>query len=174
MISCILYTQVFAIEDIFNHRVTNVVFMGMGEPMLNMKSVLEAHQCLNKVDSSRLIYPNILWGNFLCTIWSFPLCYSSVLYFLFTRFRYIHCKRGPGEQNSSFTSKTIALKEWNTQGKAPQRIQHYKKTLKLVKLKYNYEKPYERALRGGKNNSCRDLAQKYIHQAPHKKFFYFF
>ncbi|XP_023515057.1 uncharacterized protein LOC111779193 [Cucurbita pepo subsp. pepo] len=40
--------QVFAIEEIFNHRVTNVVFMGMGEPMLNMKSVLEAHRCLNK------------------------------------------------------------------------------------------------------------------------------
>lgn len=40
--------QVMAIEDIFKHRVTNVVFMGMGEPMLNMKSVLEAHRCLNK------------------------------------------------------------------------------------------------------------------------------
>uniref|UniRef100_A0A2P2LBF4 Uncharacterized protein n=1 Tax=Rhizophora mucronata TaxID=61149 RepID=A0A2P2LBF4_RHIMU len=23
--------------------------MGMGEPMLNLKAVLEAHQCLNKV-----------------------------------------------------------------------------------------------------------------------------
>lgn len=31
------------------HRVTNVVFMGMGEPMLNLKSVVEAHRCLNKV-----------------------------------------------------------------------------------------------------------------------------
>ncbi|GLT89045.1 hypothetical protein SLE2022_070480 [Rubroshorea leprosula] len=40
--------QVLAIEEIFNHRVTNVVFMGMGEPMLNLKSVLEAHRCLNK------------------------------------------------------------------------------------------------------------------------------
>lgn len=40
--------QVLAIEDLFKHRVTNVVFMGMGEPMLNMKSVLEAHRCLNK------------------------------------------------------------------------------------------------------------------------------
>ncbi|KAK4756068.1 hypothetical protein SAY87_009825 [Trapa incisa] len=40
--------QVLAIEEIFKHRVTNVVFMGMGEPMLNMKSVLEAHRCLNK------------------------------------------------------------------------------------------------------------------------------
>ncbi|KAK6929345.1 RNA recognition motif domain [Dillenia turbinata] len=40
--------QVLAIEELFNHRVTNVVFMGMGEPMLNMKSVLEAHRCLNK------------------------------------------------------------------------------------------------------------------------------
>ncbi|KAF3433699.1 hypothetical protein FNV43_RR24802 [Rhamnella rubrinervis] len=40
--------QVLAIEEIFKHRVTNVVFMGMGEPMLNMKAVLEAHRCLNK------------------------------------------------------------------------------------------------------------------------------
>ncbi|TYH73556.1 hypothetical protein ES332_D05G337300v1 [Gossypium tomentosum] len=40
--------QVLAIEDIFKHRVTNVVFMGMGEPMLNLKSVLDTHRCLNK------------------------------------------------------------------------------------------------------------------------------
>ncbi|KAL3838415.1 hypothetical protein ACJIZ3_023006 [Penstemon smallii] len=40
--------QVLAIEEVFNHRVTNVVFMGMGEPMLNMKEVLGAHSCLNK------------------------------------------------------------------------------------------------------------------------------
>lgn len=41
--------QVLAVEDAFERRVTNVVFMGMGEPMLNMKEVLEAHRCLNKV-----------------------------------------------------------------------------------------------------------------------------
>lgn len=41
--------QVLAIEELFQQRVTNVVFMGMGEPMLNLKAVLEAHQCLNKV-----------------------------------------------------------------------------------------------------------------------------
>ncbi|RWR86086.1 putative dual-specificity RNA methyltransferase RlmN [Cinnamomum micranthum f. kanehirae] len=40
--------QVLAIEELFKHRVTNVVFMGMGEPMLNLNSVLEAHKCLNK------------------------------------------------------------------------------------------------------------------------------
>ncbi|CAN1148706.1 Probable dual-specificity RNA methyltransferase RlmN [Linum perenne] len=40
--------QVLAIEEIFKHRVTNVVFMGMGEPMLNLKAVLGAHRCLNK------------------------------------------------------------------------------------------------------------------------------
>ncbi|KAJ1399337.1 Ribosomal RNA large subunit methyltransferase RlmN/Cfr [Sesbania bispinosa] len=40
--------QVLAIEEVFKRRVTNVVFMGMGEPMLNLKAVLEAHQCLNK------------------------------------------------------------------------------------------------------------------------------
>ncbi|CAK9147700.1 unnamed protein product [Ilex paraguariensis] len=40
--------QVLAIEELFKKRVTNVVFMGMGEPMLNMKEVLGAHRCLNK------------------------------------------------------------------------------------------------------------------------------
>ncbi|KAL6977372.1 23S rRNA (adenine(2503)-C(2))-methyltransferase [Sarracenia purpurea var. burkii] len=40
--------QVLAIEEIFKHRVKNIVFMGMGEPMLNLKAVLAAHQCLNK------------------------------------------------------------------------------------------------------------------------------
>ncbi|RDX96060.1 rlmN, partial [Mucuna pruriens] len=40
--------QVLAIEEVFKHRVSNVVFMGMGEPMLNLKAVLEAHHCLNK------------------------------------------------------------------------------------------------------------------------------
>nr|GEU90435.1 putative radical SAM superfamily protein [Tanacetum cinerariifolium] len=40
--------QVLAIEEVFNNRVTNVVFMGMGEPMLNLKEVLAAHRCLNK------------------------------------------------------------------------------------------------------------------------------
>ncbi|KAA8539461.1 hypothetical protein F0562_026153 [Nyssa sinensis] len=40
--------QVLAIEELFKNRVTNVVFMGMGEPMLNLKAVLEAHRCLNK------------------------------------------------------------------------------------------------------------------------------
>lgn len=40
--------QVLAIEDVFKRRVSNVVFMGMGEPMLNLKEVLEAHRCLNK------------------------------------------------------------------------------------------------------------------------------
>ncbi|KAI5434472.1 hypothetical protein KIW84_021343 [Lathyrus oleraceus] len=40
--------QVLAIEEVFKRRVSNVVFMGMGEPMLNLKAVLEAHHCLNK------------------------------------------------------------------------------------------------------------------------------
>ncbi|KAL9226597.1 hypothetical protein vseg_002390 [Gypsophila vaccaria] len=40
--------QVLAIEDLFKLRVTNVVFMGMGEPMLNLKAVIDAHRCLNK------------------------------------------------------------------------------------------------------------------------------
>lgn len=40
--------QVLTIEELFQHRVSNVVFMGMGEPMLNLKAVLEAHRCLNE------------------------------------------------------------------------------------------------------------------------------
>ncbi|KAF7816440.1 Ribosomal RNA large subunit methyltransferase N [Senna tora] len=40
--------QVLSIEEVFKQRVTNVVFMGMGEPMLNLKMVLAAHHCLNK------------------------------------------------------------------------------------------------------------------------------
>lgn len=46
---CNYLVQVLAIEELFKQRVTNVVFMGMGEPMLNMKEVLEAYRCLNKV-----------------------------------------------------------------------------------------------------------------------------
>lgn len=49
-ITCILCEQVLAIEEVFKRRVTNVVFMGMGEPMLNLKAILEAHHCLNKVN----------------------------------------------------------------------------------------------------------------------------
>jgi 23S rRNA (adenine2503-C2)-methyltransferase len=40
--------QVLAIEELFKQRVTNVVFMGMGEPLLNIASVLAAHHVLNK------------------------------------------------------------------------------------------------------------------------------
>lgn len=50
--------KVLVIEELFKHRVSNVVFMGMGEPMLNLKSVLEAHRCLNKVI---LIFSLSLW-----------------------------------------------------------------------------------------------------------------
>jgi adenine C2-methylase RlmN of 23S rRNA A2503 and tRNA A37 len=31
----------------FGTRVTNVVFMGMGEPLLNIPNVLRAHEALN-------------------------------------------------------------------------------------------------------------------------------
>ncbi|KAG6541657.1 hypothetical protein Mapa_016922 [Marchantia paleacea] len=40
--------QVLAVEDLFKHRVSNVVFMGMGEPMMNLSNVLAAHRSLNK------------------------------------------------------------------------------------------------------------------------------
>ncbi|KOM29630.1 hypothetical protein LR48_Vigan734s000200 [Vigna angularis] len=45
---CVISIQVLAIEEFFKHRVSNVVFMGMGEPTLNLTAVLEAQRCLNK------------------------------------------------------------------------------------------------------------------------------
>eukprot|EP00249_Psilotum_nudum_P011392 c23145_g1_i2 orf=3-1157(-) len=39
--------QVLVVEELFGHRVTNVVFMGMGEPMLNLPAVLAAHRTMN-------------------------------------------------------------------------------------------------------------------------------
>ncbi|BAT95649.1 hypothetical protein VIGAN_08240900 [Vigna angularis var. angularis] len=44
-IKFILCEQVLAIEEVFKHRVSNVVFMGMGEPMLNLKAVFEIPDC---------------------------------------------------------------------------------------------------------------------------------
>jgi 23S rRNA (adenine2503-C2)-methyltransferase len=41
--------QVLTIEDIFRQRVTNIVFMGMGEPLMNLGAVLDAHRTINKV-----------------------------------------------------------------------------------------------------------------------------
>lgn len=40
--------QVLTIEDIFRQRVTNIVFMGMGEPLMNLGAVLDAHRTINK------------------------------------------------------------------------------------------------------------------------------
>ena len=40
--------QVMAIEEEFGKRVSNVVFMGMGEPMLNVPNVVKAAELLNK------------------------------------------------------------------------------------------------------------------------------
>jgi adenine C2-methylase RlmN of 23S rRNA A2503 and tRNA A37 len=36
------------IQEHFMQRVTNVVFMGMGEPMLNIPAVVAAHRSLNE------------------------------------------------------------------------------------------------------------------------------
>jgi 23S rRNA (adenine2503-C2)-methyltransferase len=40
--------QVISLEEHFGKRVTNVVFMGMGEPLLNIPNVLRAHDALNR------------------------------------------------------------------------------------------------------------------------------
>ena len=43
-----IVNQVLVLEDAYKQRVSNVVFMGMGEPMLNMKEVARAIRTLNE------------------------------------------------------------------------------------------------------------------------------
>ena len=43
-----IVNQVLALEDVFDRRATNVVMMGMGEPLMNLREVLRAHRCLNR------------------------------------------------------------------------------------------------------------------------------
>lgn len=40
--------QVLTVQEEFGQRVSNVVFMGMGEPLLNIPSVMRAHDIINK------------------------------------------------------------------------------------------------------------------------------
>lgn len=40
--------QVLTVQEDFQQRVSNLVFMGMGEPLLNLENVLAAVQCLNQ------------------------------------------------------------------------------------------------------------------------------
>lgn len=40
--------QVITVEEHFGRRATNIVFMGMGEPLLNLRNTLAAHRCLNE------------------------------------------------------------------------------------------------------------------------------
>ncbi|KAG2448464.1 hypothetical protein HYH02_006356 [Chlamydomonas schloesseri] len=40
--------QVLTVQELYGRRVTNVVFMGMGEPLLNLPSVTRAYHGLNK------------------------------------------------------------------------------------------------------------------------------
>jgi 23S rRNA (adenine2503-C2)-methyltransferase len=40
--------QVLTVAEEFGQRVSNVVFMGMGEPLLNLPSVMRAHSVLNQ------------------------------------------------------------------------------------------------------------------------------
>lgn len=40
--------QVLTVQEDFGRRVSHIVFMGMGEPLLNMDHVLEAIRCLNQ------------------------------------------------------------------------------------------------------------------------------
>jgi 23S rRNA (adenine2503-C2)-methyltransferase len=40
--------QVLTVQEDFGQRVSNIVFMGMGEPLLNSEQVLKAVQCLNQ------------------------------------------------------------------------------------------------------------------------------
>lgn len=40
---CMLLLQVLAIEDLLRKPMTNMVFMGMGEPLINLGAVLDDH-----------------------------------------------------------------------------------------------------------------------------------
>jgi 23S rRNA (adenine2503-C2)-methyltransferase len=40
--------QILTVQTDFERRVSHIVFMGMGEPLLNMKSLVAAIQCLNQ------------------------------------------------------------------------------------------------------------------------------
>ena len=40
--------QVLTVQEAFEQRVSNIVFMGMGEPLLNVANVVAAIQCLNR------------------------------------------------------------------------------------------------------------------------------
>jgi len=40
--------QVLTVQEDFDQRVSNIVFMGMGEPLLNIPSVMKAHHIINK------------------------------------------------------------------------------------------------------------------------------
>lgn len=40
--------QVLTVQEDFGRRVSHIVFMGMGEPLLNVKNVLAAVRCINK------------------------------------------------------------------------------------------------------------------------------
>jgi hypothetical protein len=44
--------QVLIIEELFKGRVSNVVFMGMGEPLMNLPALLPAVRALNQVGAS--------------------------------------------------------------------------------------------------------------------------
>ena len=48
LLSSEIVNQVLALEDVFQRKCTNVVMMGMGEPLMNLKEVLKAHASLNK------------------------------------------------------------------------------------------------------------------------------
>ncbi len=40
--------QVLTVQEVFQQRVSNIVFMGMGEPLLNVENVLEAVRSMNE------------------------------------------------------------------------------------------------------------------------------
>jgi 23S rRNA (adenine2503-C2)-methyltransferase len=40
--------QVLTVQEQFGQRVSNVVFMGMGEPLLNLPAVARAYEIMNK------------------------------------------------------------------------------------------------------------------------------
>lgn len=58
-----------AIEDLFRQPVTNIAFMGMGEPLMNLGAVLDAHRTLNKVCIDPIVIPGFRKAHLFIETW---------------------------------------------------------------------------------------------------------
>ena len=52
-----------ALEDVFDRRATNVVMMGMGEPLMNLREVLRAIGASTGIVGGAIFYREHCWGS---------------------------------------------------------------------------------------------------------------